>query len=331
VQARGGMLAWRFCWNPRNLMSLLSRLLTALTLLCAATAGAQGWPARPVKLIVAEGVGGAPDIAARALAARLEPLLGRKILVANLPETGAEATARAEPDGYTYLLASASLLVIDPYLVNILSYSPEDDFAPVAMVGTSPFALAAIPEMNLKSLPDLIALAEAQPDKLALVNPGKLTLAGMLGDLLRMRAGLRLRRVPFNNGRDLLAGRSHLIILPVPAIAPAVQRGQLRALAVSSARRLREWRDVATFAETFPGFEFNNWYMLVAPTGVPSEAIRRMNLELNSALLDPDIGQSLLGVGIYTEGSNTPDRLRAFLKKEREFWSGVVRELKLEP
>jgi tripartite-type tricarboxylate transporter receptor subunit TctC len=312
-------------------MSLLGRLLSALTLLCAATAAAQGWPARPVKLIVAEAAGGAPDVAARALAERLAPLLGRRIFVENLPETGAEATARAKPDGYTYLLASASLLVIDPYLVNILSYSPGDDFAPVAMVGASPFALAAIPEMNVNSLPDLVALAKAEPDKLALANPGKLTLAGMLGDLLRMRAGVSLRRVPFNDGRDLLAGRTHLIILPVPAIAPAVGRGQLRALAVSSAHRVREWRDVATFAETLPGFEFSNWYMIVAPTGAPPGPIRRMNLELNSALLDPDIDRTLRGVGIYTEGSSTPDKLEAFLKSEREFWSRVVRELNLEP
>ncbi|MGB5079513.1 MAG: tripartite tricarboxylate transporter substrate-binding protein, partial [Burkholderiales bacterium] len=261
----------------------------------------------------------------------LAPLLGQRIFVENLPETGAEAAARAKPDGYAYLLASASLLVIDPYLVNILPYSPEDDFAPVAMVGASPFALAAIPEMNVNSLPDLVALARAEPDKLALANPGKLTLAGMLGDLLRMRAGVRLRRVAFKGGEDLLAGRTHLIILPVPAIAPAVGRGQLRALAVSSARRVREWRDVATFAETLPGFEFSNWYMIVAPVGAPTEAIRRMNLEINSALLDPDIDHRLRGVGIYTEGSDSPEKLEAFLRSEREFWSGVVRELKLEP
>jgi len=319
--------------EPRNkvLMSLLRRLLPALTLLCAATTAAQGWPAHPLKLIVAEGAGGAPDVAARALAVRLAPVLGQKVLVENLPETGAEVAARAKPDGYTYLLASASLLVIDPYLVNILAYSPGDDFAPVAMVGMSPFALAAIPDLNVKSLPDLIALAKAEPDRVALANPGKLTLAGMLGDLLRRRASVRLRRVPFKGGEDLLAGRTHLIILPVPAIAPAVQREQLRALAVSSARRVREWRDVATFAETFPGFAFSNWYMLVAPIDTPPAAIRRMNLELNRALLDPDIDESLRRVGIYTEGSNTPDKLQAFLKNEQEFWTGVVRELKLEP
>lgn len=319
--------------TPQNLgtMHPVIRPLLVAALFSAATAAAQGWPARPVKLIVAEGGGGAPDVAARALAVRLAPVLGQKILVENLAETGTEAAARARPDGYTYLIASASQLVIDPYLVNILSYSPEDDFAPVAMVGTSPFALAAIPQINVGSLADLIALAKAEPGKLALVNPGKLTLAGMLGDLLRIRTGVSLRRVPFNDGRDLLAGRTHFIILPVPAIAPAVQRGQLRALAVSSARRIGEWREVATIAETFPGFEFSNWYMLVAPTGTPPEAIRRMNLEANSALRDPDLGQRLRGVGIYTEGSDAPDQLEAFLKSERRFWGGVVRELKLEP
>jgi len=312
-------------------MHPLIRPLLVATLLSAATCAAQAWPARPVILIVAEGGGGAPDVAARAFAARLAPLLRQPVVVENLPETGTEAAARAKPDGYTYLLASASQLVIDPYLVNILSYSPEDDFAPVAMVGSSPFALAAIPQIEVASLSDLVALAKAEPNKLALVNPGKLTLAGMLGDLLRLRAGVSLRRVPFNDGRDLLAGRTQLIILPVPAIAPAVRRGQLRALAVSSARRVPEWREVATMAETFPGFDFNNWYMLVAPTGAPPEATRRMNLELNSALLDAEIGGRLRGVGIYSEGTGTPDKLETFLKSERKFWAGVVRELKLEP
>ena len=320
--------------EPRNkyFMRLLRRLLPVFVLYCAAvTAAAQGWPARPVRLIVAEGPGSAPDVAARALAARLAPVLGEKVSVENIPETGAEVAARAKPDGYTYMLASASMLAIDQNIVNVLAYSPEDDFAAVAMVGTSPFALAAIRSLNVKSLPDLIALAKGEPGKVALANPGKLTLAGMLGDLLRSRAGMNLRRVPFKGGEDLLAGRTHLIILPVSAIAPAVQRGQLNALAVSSARRVRDWPGVATFAETFPGFDFSNWYMIMAPTDTPAEAIRRMNLEVNSALLDPDIDRSLRGIGIYTEGSDTPDKLETFLKREREFWGRVVRELKLEP
>jgi tripartite-type tricarboxylate transporter receptor subunit TctC len=318
-------------WNKYR-MRPLCRLLPALSLFCAAaTAVAQEWPVRPLRLIVAEAAGGAPDTAARALASRLAPVLGQKVSVEDIPDTGADVAARARPDGYTYLLASASLLAIDAYLVNVLDYSPEDDFAPVAMIGTAPFALAAIPALSVNSLRELIALAKTEPDKLALANPGRLTLAGMLGALLRNRARIDLRRVAFKGGEDLLAGRTHLIILPVSAIAPAVGRGQLRALAVSSAQRIPEWPGVGTFSETFPGFEFNNWYMLVAPTGTPPQVIRRMNLEANRALLDADIGQILRGVGIYTEGSDTPDKLEAFLGSERQFWFRVVRELKLEP
>jgi len=304
--------------------------LLVAALFSAATAAAQGWPARPLKLIVAEGGGGAPDAAARSLAVRLAPALGQQILVSNLPETGAEAAARAKPDGYTYLIASASQLVIDPYLVNILSYSPEDDFAPVAMVGTSPFALAAIAQINVRSISDLIALAKAEPGKLALVNPGKLTLAGMLGDLLRVRTGVSLRRVPFNDGRDLLAGRTHLIILPVPAIAPAVRRGQLRALAVTTATRVPLMPEIATIAQSgFPGFQTAQWYGVLVPKGTPRPVIRVIHGKILAALKDPDVSKRMFGRGYIIVGSS-PAEFKAFLKSEVGRLGALARNLGLK-
>jgi tripartite-type tricarboxylate transporter receptor subunit TctC len=219
-------------------------------------------------------------------------------------------------------------------MAKILPYSPEDDFASVAMVGSSPLALIASPELNVNSLAELIALAKANPDKLAIASPGLRTLPGMLGEMLKIRAGISLLEVPYKGAQgvqDTVAGRTQLTIQGIPAIAAVVQRGQLRALAVSSLRRLPDLPEVPSFSETLPGFEFNSWFAVVAPVGTPRDAIQRMNLEFNRILLDGEIEPKLRALGVYTEGTGPPEEIDAFLKRERAFWSKTVRELKIEP
>jgi tripartite-type tricarboxylate transporter receptor subunit TctC len=311
-------------------------LLAALVLTPGITS-AQSWPSRPVRMIVPQAAGGMPDIVARVISGRLSRALGQQVLVENRAgdgTLGAQVAARAAADGYTYLFAPASVLAINPYMAKILPYSPEDDFASVAMVGLSPLALIASPELNVKTLAELIALAKANPGKLAFASPGQRTLPGMLGEMLKIRAGIDLLHVPYKGAQgvqDTVAGRTQLTTQGIPAIAAVVQRGQLRALAVSSPRRLPELPDVPTFSETLPGFQFNGWFAVVAPTGVPRQAIQRMNLEFNRILLDGEIEPKLRALGIYTEGTGPPAEIDAFLKSERAFWSRVVRELKIEP
>ena len=274
------------------------------------------------------------DIVARVISSPLARELGQQVLVDNRAgdaTLGAQAAARAQADGYTYLLAPASVLAVDQYMAKILPYSPEDDFASVAMVGSIPFALIANPELNVNTLAELIALAKANPGKLAFASPGPRTLPGMLGETLKIRAGVSLLQVPYKGVQDTIAGRIQLAIQGIPAIAAVVQRGQLRALAVSSPRRIPELPEVATFSETLPGFEFNGWFAVVAPTGTPRAPIERMNLEFNRILLDGVMEQRLRALGLYTEGTGAPEEIDAFLKSERAFWSRVVRELKIEP
>ena len=274
------------------------------------------------------------DIVARVISGPLARELGQQVLVDNRAgdaTLGAQAAARAQADGYTYLFAPASVLAVDQYMAKILPYSPEDDFASVAMVGSIPFALIANPELNVNTLAELIALAKVNPGKLAFASPGPRTLPGMLGETLKIRAGVSLLQVPYKGVQDTIAGRTQLAIQGIPAIAAVVQRGQLRALAVSSPRRIPELPEVATFSETLPGFEFNGWFAVVAPTGTPRAAIQRMNLEFNRILLDGEIEPKLRALGIYTEGTGPPEEIDAFLKSERAFWSRVVRELKIEP
>jgi len=283
-------------------------------------------------MIVPQAPGGLADIVARVISSPLSRELGQQVLVDNRAGDGAQAAARAAADGYTYLFAPASVLAVSQYMAKILPYSPEDDFASVAMVGSSPLALIASPELNVNTLAQLIALAKANPGKLAFASPGPRTLPGMLGEMLKVRAGISLVNVPGAQGvQDTIAGRTHLGIQGIPAIAAAVQRGQLRALAVSSHRRLPELPEVATFSETLPGLEFNGWFAVVAPAGTPRAAIQRMNLEFNRILLDGEMEQRLRALGLYTEGTGAPEEIDAFLKSERAFWSRVVWELKIEP
>ncbi|HYQ94802.1 MAG TPA: tripartite tricarboxylate transporter substrate-binding protein [Burkholderiales bacterium] len=307
-------------------------LLAALVL--TDMASAQSWPSRPVRMIVPQAAGGMADIVTRVISSPLARELGQQVIVDNRAgdgTTGAQAAARASADGYTYLFATAPVLAINPYMAKILPYSPEDDFASVAMVGSSPLALIASPELNVNTLAQFIELAKANPGKLAFASPGQRTFAGMLGEMLKIRAGISLLNVPYNSVPDTIAGRTHLAVQGIPAISAVVQRGQLRALAVTSHRRLPELPEVPTFSESLPGLEFNGWFAVVAPTGTPREAIQRMNLEFNRILLDGEMEQRLRALGLYTEGTGAPEEIDAFLKGERAFWSRVVRELKIEP
>ena len=307
-------------------------LLAALVL--TDMASAQSWPSRPVRMIVPQAAGGMADIVTRVISSPLARELGQQVIVDNRAgdgTTGAQAAARASADGYTYLFATAPVLAINPYMAKILPYSPEDDFASVAMVGSSPLALIASPELNVNTLAQFIELAKAHPGKLAFASPGQRTFAGMLGEMLKIRAGISLLNVPYNSVPDTIAGRTHLAVQGIPAISAVVQRGQLRALAVTSHRRLPELPEVPTFSESLPGLEFNGWFAVVAPTGTPREAIQRMNLEFNRILLDGEMEQRLRALGLYTEGTGAPEEIDAFLKGERAFWSRVVRELKIEP
>jgi len=312
------------------------RVLAAFLLaLCVAPLSAQTWPARPLRIIATGVPGGPSDLAARLIAERLSRALGQPMRVEiRQGDEGMQAAASAARDGTTLLLAPSQALVIFPYTTDLVPYSPEDDFAAVAMVGTTPFVLVANPSLNVKSLSDLITLAREAPGRLAYASPGLRAPPGILGEMLRQRAALELMAVPYHSAQsvtDVIAGRTHIAVESVPAIATAVQRGQLRALAVSSAKRLPEMSNVPTFGEEMPGFEFSAWYALVAPAGTPDAAIQRLNLETSRLLADPEVEQRLNLLGIYPEDAGAPAQLDAFFESERAFWKKTARELKMQP
>lgn len=308
-------------------------LLAALGLALPAAAQAP-WPARPLRMIATEAPGSVPDLAARVISDGLSRALGQPVNVENRPgDDGVQAAAGSAPNGYTLLLAPSSALTIFPYTTDLVPYSPEDDFAGVAMLGSEPFVVVANPELNVKSLPDLMSLAREAPGRLAYANPGLRTPPGILGEMIRQRTAMELMVVPDRGASvaDTIAGRTHFSIEPVFAIATAVQRRQLRALAVSSPKRLPELKDVPTLAESFPGLEFSAWHAVVAPAGTPDAIIQRLNRETTRLLADPVVEQRLNLLGVYPEGASAPAQLDAFFASERAFWRKTAREMKMEP
>jgi tripartite-type tricarboxylate transporter receptor subunit TctC len=316
------------------------RTLLPLVLLGVfAHAHAQSWPARPVKVIVSQAAGGAPDLICRLVTERLSRALGQQVVIENRPGSGnivgAQAAARAAPDGYTLFFATAAALVTNPYTFKSLPYDPVKDFTPVAVIAKGAFFVLAHPSVPVKTLPELVAYDKANPGKLAFATDGPKNFSGMLAAWLNKLAGTQILSVPYavmpQGVQDTLAGRTQLVVLAVPAAAPFIQRAQLRPLAVSYAKRIPGYEDVPTVAETFPGFEFVGWFSFVAPAGTPAEVVQRLNRETDKILKEPEVNQRLATLGFYTDGADTPEGTGRFIRDELAAWGRIVKEIGVQP
>jgi tripartite-type tricarboxylate transporter receptor subunit TctC len=315
-------------------------LAGALALLVTSQqAGAQTWPARPIKFIVSQAAGGTPDIICRLITEKLSRALGQQVVVENRPGAGnvigAHTPARAAPDGYTFFFATAAALVTNPYTFKSLPYDPARDFVPVSMVASNPFFLLANPGLSAKTIPELIALDRNETGKLAAATDGQRNFSGVLTAWFNKRAGTGIVQVPYatmpQGAQDAIAGRVQLVVLAVPSAAPLMEQGQLRGLGVSSAKRLPGFESIPAIAETLPGFDFIGWFALVAPTGTPAEVIARMNREMDGALKDAEIAKRMRDVGMYTEGAATPEATAAYVHAQLEAWGKIIREIGLQP
>ncbi|HUI98073.1 MAG TPA: tripartite tricarboxylate transporter substrate binding protein [Xanthobacteraceae bacterium] len=297
------------------------------------------WPSRPIKLIVTQGAGGTPDLICRAIGVRLTRALGQQVVVENRPgggnTIGAQAAARAAPDGYTFLFATAAALVSNPYTFKSLPYDPVKDFAPVGMVAKGPFLVLAHPSVPAKNLKELFAYDKANPGKLTFATDGPKNFSGILAAWLNKLGGGSIVQVPYakmpQGIEDTLAGRVQLIILAVPSAAPYIASGQLRPLAESFAKRIDNYPDVAPIADLFPGVEMVGWFAIVAPAKTPPEIVARMNRELDKVLKDPEVIKQLAVVGFYTEGAGTPETTRDYVRAQYDLWGKVTRDIGLEP
>ncbi len=317
----------------------LACLLSLLLLAAANGAQAQSWPARPIKFIVSQAAGGTPDIICRLITDKLSRALAQQVVVENRPGggniIGAQAAARSAPDGYTFFFATAAALVTNPHTFKSLPYDPARDFVPVSMVASNPFFLLAHPGVAATTLSELIARDKAEPGRLTAATDGQRNFSGMLIAWLNKRAGMGIVQVPYaampQGVQDAIAGRVQLVVLAVPSAAPLMQQGQLRGLAVSSAKRLPGFESMAAISETLPGFEFTGWFAVVAPAGTPGAVIQRMNREVDAALHDAEIAKRMRDAGMYSEGAGTPEQTAAYVHAQLEVWGAIVRQIGLQP
>jgi tripartite-type tricarboxylate transporter receptor subunit TctC len=296
-----------------------------------AQSGDGRWPERPIRLIVPFTAGSSSDIVARIVAQKLAERLGQQIVVENRfgasGNVGTEAIARADADGYTIGVANTSTHAVSASLA-ALAYDPIRDFAPVSMLGSSPFVLALYPGVPARSVQDLIALAKAKPRVLNYASAGPATLAHLAGALFEKMAGIELTHVPYRGTAqstlDLLEGRVEMQFGTIPPTLTHIRAGKLRALAVTGAARNAALPDVPTIAESgLPGYECTLWQAMVAPAATPAAIVARLNREVTAVLEDPEVRAAFAKQGVEPE-PGPPEALGARIRAELAKWREVI-------
>lgn len=319
-------------------MRALLHTLLLVSLAGTATA-AETWPTRPVRFFLSQTAGSSPDITARIVADRLSRSWGQQVIVENRPGgqniIGSQHAARATPDGHSYFFATTAAIVMNPFTFKSLPYDPQKDFTPVAMIAISPFVLAVHPGVPARSIAELAALDKSQPGKLALANEGPRTFSGMMGQMLNLTAGMKLLQVPYVGPppaiQDTIGGRTQVVLVSSAAVTPYLKRGDLRPIAVTAAKRVPGLEQVPTLAETYPGFEYVGWYVLLAPVGTPAKAMQRVNRDVDRVLNDAEVVGRIREMGQVTDGAGTPETTAKFISAERTRWSKTVRDIGLQP
>jgi len=286
-----------------------------------------------VRLILPFPPGGSTDLLGRALAEKLGQRLGQQVIPENRPgaggNVGAEAAARATPDGYTLVLCAPSL-VISPSLYRKLNYDPLRDLAPISLVATIPNLLVVHPSVPAKSLAELTQFAKDHPGQLNFGSGGNGTSNHLAGEMFRALTKTDIVHVPYKGVETallgLLAGQVQMVVIGPPAAAPQLRSGKLRALAVLTKERYAGLPDVPTAAEAgMPEFEVDTWYGVLAPTGVPREIVTQLNGEFTKMMQGADMRDRLATMGIQPL-SSTPEQFGEFIKAEAAKWAEVVQE-----
>jgi tripartite-type tricarboxylate transporter receptor subunit TctC len=319
-------------------MAAVLRLwLAAVLLLCGIPlASGQGYPNRPVRVVVGFPAGGPTDAIARLVSQKLSEALGQQFFVENIGgaggNTAAGQVARATPDGYT-LMAVSTGFVVNPSLYAKVPYDAVKDFAPVTLVAVSPNVVVVNPQVPAKSLPELVQLIRDNPGKYSFAGPGVGSTPHLGGELFRLAFNLDLVHVPFTGAgpavQATVGGHTPIAFTAVPSSLSAIQAGQLRALGVAATERASSLPDVPTFAEQgIKGQEADTLTGIVAPAGTPKELVDLLYREIAKAVSRPDVKERLTILG-FTPVANTPDQFGARIKLEMEKWGQVVRDAKL--
>jgi tripartite-type tricarboxylate transporter receptor subunit TctC len=292
----------------------------------------QGWPSRFVKLVVPFTPGGGIDGIGRILGARLSEMWGQQVVIENKPGAGgniaSEFVARSAPDGYTMYITAAGL-AINRYLFASINYDPLADFAPVTLICLFPNLLVVPNSSPLRSVNDLLAQAKKNPGKVTFASPGHGSSPHMSGELFKYMAKVDLTHVPYRGAApaytDVIAGRVDCTFAVMASGLPLVQSGQLRALGVTTGRRVAAAPEVQTIAEAgVPGYDMSSWFAFFVPAKTPPEIIRKMHADTVVALAEPQIRAKLDVLGVVVVGS-TPEQLGMHLQAEMERWAPVIK------
>jgi tripartite-type tricarboxylate transporter receptor subunit TctC len=306
-------------------------------LLVSASAFAQDFPSKPIKVVVPYAAGGGADILARLVGQQLGERLKQPVVVENKGggsnTIGMSTVATAAKDGYTLGLATP-VFVMTPSLMKNHPYDPLKDFEPVAMIGFTPLVLIVHPSVPAKSTKEFIALAKAKPGSLNFASLGAATTQGLAGSMFNFMTGIDTVQVPYKGSApgttDLLAGNVQFMFNALPSMLPHIQAGKLRALGVSSLKRAQQLPDVPTLNEDVPGYDVVTWYSFVAPAGTPRPVIEKLNREISAIVESPQMKEKLREQGLEADAMK-PEELGALYRKESAKWAKVIRDSKIQP
>jgi tripartite-type tricarboxylate transporter receptor subunit TctC len=319
--------------NPRSELGGMAAAALCAGLIAGAACAQSDYPHRPIRIVVPVAAGGGTDYTARLIGQKLGEAWGQSVIIDNRPgaagNLGVEIVAKAQPDGYTLVMPITSF-PINPSLYSKLPFDTVKDFTPVVLAASAPLLLVVNPSVPAQSVKDLIALAKAKPGAMNYANSGSGTTAHLAGELFKRMAGVEIVNVPYKGGGpaviDLIAGQVQIYFSTIPAALQQVKAGKLRALAVTSSKRVPELADMPTVAESgLPGFEVVGWFGLFAPAGTPQPVIGKLNGEINKILNAPESRERLSGHGLVP-GGGTPRELGQFLQTEIAKWNQLIKE-----
>jgi tripartite-type tricarboxylate transporter receptor subunit TctC len=310
----------------------------ALLSLHAGSAGAQAWPAKPITVVIQYPAGGGSDTLMRIMAPRLGEHLGQTVVVENRPGAsgtiGAAFVAKSAPDGYMLLMGHVITNAIAPHVLAKVAYDPTEDFTNITYIGFTPNVLVVSPEIGVRSLPELIALAKRDPGKLTYASSGNGSTQHLAGALFSQRAGVQLTHVPYKGSSqalgDVMTGRVTMNFDPMPTVLPHIKSGKLVALAVSTPERRPQVPDVPTFTEVgITGYDATNWYAMMGPKGLPRDLVARIDGAMKKTMAEPAVRERLESFGLITAGPATPEEFDAFVRRENVKYSTLVKELNI--
>jgi tripartite-type tricarboxylate transporter receptor subunit TctC len=317
---------------------ILAALAGCITLAVPALAHAQSYPTKPVKIVVPFAVGGIADTFARVIAQKLSDAYGQPFVVENRGgaggNIGADLVAKSPPDGYMMVMGNIGTHAVNPYLMKSMPFDPLKDFVPIAHVLDAEGLLVVHPSLPVKTVPELIAHAKANPGKLSYASGGMGTTSHLAGELFKSMAGVDMIHVPYKGNSpaitDVLGGQAQMIFATMPTVIQQARAGRLRPVATLGTERAKAVPDVPTIAESLPGFAVSNWIGLFAPVGTPPEIVARLNADIQKIMRSPDVEKRLEAEGAKFIPT-TSESFGAFQRAEAAKWSKAIREAGIKP